>query len=172
MKITIPYNFEGLFQELEHPAPRQRLKQNYDIKETEASISQFLEMLLLTKCGEYYLDRKFGFKFWDHLFNNISIENFKSNMIFQISDVRYKDSDLRREKSDLKKNDYIKLLKDVIEKYETRLTDVNINLNIETEIHSNNLLKYLVLTISGKIDNHEQYKKEFKLIIGPIEKKY
>jgi hypothetical protein len=177
LKITVPYKFEELFQELEHPSysgkPFRR-SEDEDEKETEESISQFLELILLTKCGEYYFDRNFGFKFWEHIFNNISVNSFESNMVFHIPTRKEIKKRIKNKisYSELKREDYMRFLKDVIEKYESRLSEVNIDLNMETESATSRLFKYLNVNITAMIDNRYPYRKDFKIKIGPIEKKY
>ena len=177
MDTIIPINFESLFHELENPYVYKRSHNDANINELDElirSVSQFIEVTLFSKCGEFYYDRDFGFRFWEHIFNNISVVNFHLNMPFHIQAKEDIKSIFlkRKQKTELKRDDYIRYLKSIIEKYETRLSKVNIELKLVTENDSTLLFKFLIVTVSGDLLKNYKYRKEFCLKIGPIEKKF
>lgn len=179
MTYTVPLNIEKIFRDLEKPSLTDYFEsdlsyEDVDLVELERSVSQFLELIILSKCGEYYYDTSFGFKFWDNMYNTISIESFESNMPFNLLERVKKTSNIfyNKVKKDLRKEDFIKQLQLTIGNYEMRLTEVKITMNLETDLVYKDIYNSLKIIIKGKLIKKYDFSKEFLVKIGPIEKQY
>lgn len=159
MNYRLPIDFYGFFQKIELSKNKKgaRFKPVFDhIDDVTESIDQFIDLLVFTHHGECRFQHDFGFSFWDNEFSNISIQDFNT-----------------REKP---KKDFEDDLKNVIETFETRLKNVQVEILLsEEDAHvQKSKIKFMVLiSITGKIKaiQSKPYKKQIVFSVGPVAKK-
>ena len=130
------------------------------------SIDSFLELAVFTPKGSFKPDADFGFEFWSNEFQNFVIKNFNS---------RTSDDKLLNNRGEKTNKDACERgLKKCIELYETRLSNVRVEMNLEQKNSSGiNEIKYDVhLKISGEMEIDkfvsENYTKEIRFSVGPV----
>jgi phage baseplate assembly protein W len=116
------------------------------------SIAQNLHLILTTQYGEYSFDKHFGCALWDLEFENLTInQSFKEALTF--------------------------FLKECIEKYETRLTNIHIALDFKIEelppregrFERRRIKRKLDIKISGDlIQTNENFNFSHKLYLSPF----
>ena len=125
------------------------------------SIDSFLEILLTSTCGDCYIDPEFGF-----IFNNMRFEIFNEyeGTIFNSStEETDEDEELYSKKisgNSKNVNTFATDLKQVIMKYEQRLTDVSATMSYVRDERT------IYVTVTGVIvDKKEKYKYDTTLKI-------
>ena len=125
------------------------------------SIDSFLEILLTSTCGDCYIDPEFGF-----IFNNMRFEIFNEyeGTIFNSStEETDEDEELYSKKisgNSKNVNTFATDLKQVIMKYEQRLTDVSATMSYVRDERT------IYVTVTGVIvDTKEKYKYDTTLKI-------
>ena len=125
------------------------------------SIDSFLEILLTSACGDCCIDPEFGF-----IFNNMRFEIFneREGTIFNSSTIESEDDELLYSKkisgNSKNVNTFATDLKQVIMKYEQRLTDVSATMSYVRDERK------IYITVTGVIiDTKEKYKYDTTLKI-------
>ncbi|MDR1553539.1 MAG: hypothetical protein LBS69_08785 [Prevotellaceae bacterium] len=131
-------------------------------KDISKSITEFIKLLVDSTNGSFRPDYNFGFSLKNHQYENIYLKNNKNEIIIE--------AEIRKTSNEFANN-----LKDVIKRYETRLSEIK---KIKSEIkkekrtgkdkNGNSLAYYItevVLSVSGTLLNGKPYNENFKLNI-------
>ncbi len=116
------------------------------------SIDEHIELILMTRPGDYKFNKEYGFTIWDLEFENLEIEKFNSH--------------------NNPRQDIERMLAGVIGKYEPRLKNVGVDIVFVTKkIFKGKKIKFFVdLTVRGNIVNklEEKYERSFQFAMGPM----
>lgn len=116
------------------------------------SLDEFIELLITTHFGEYVNESKFGFEIWEREFENIQIEKFNTH--------------------NYPKQDLEKSLKSTIERYETRIRDVKVEIIFvfKKDFRGKKVKYFVEITVKGTLDNKtsDPYSRSFQFAMGPI----
>lgn len=125
------------------------------------SIDAFLEILLTTACGDCFIDPEFGF-----IFNNRRFEIFneREGTILNSSPAENEEDDMTYQKkvsgNSRNINTFATDLKEIVTKYEHRLTDVAATMSYVRDERK------IYITVTGTIiDTQENYKYDTTLKI-------
>lgn len=115
----------------------------------EGSIMRFLHLLITTVQDEYTVDRNFGLAFWD--------DDFSTHI-----------------HNDFKKDQLLHHLKAQIVQYEPRLTDVQVQVKIKTELMQHVAIqterRRVEIIIQGKLTHsHAPFQFQTAFFIGPLD---
>lgn len=159
MNYRVPIDFYGFFQKFELSRNKKHagIPPEFEhVSSVKASIDSFIELLVFTHPGECKFAYDFSFSFWENEFKNLSIESF-NNAVYPRK--RFEEN-----------------LKETINKYEPRLTDVTVEILLsdeETLIRKTKIRFFVLLVIHGFIKGFqkEAYRKNIIFSLGPVVKK-
>lgn len=139
--------------------------------DVEASIDNFLELVVFTPKGAFDADPDFGFEYWNHEGTNISLREFNSSYMSFDAPAGLQNETTRTQCENS--------LKQSILTYEPRLKqpEVKIELNVNTGNRTRKLQsKYeMCIQVLGYIDDGmgmgRQYEKKIVFLVEPTAKK-
>ena len=159
MLYKIPLDFCGFFQKAGAGKGMNKLRQPPAFEKSssvKASIDDFIDLIVFTHPGECKFAYDFGFNFWEKEFLNLTVDGFNN--------------------SEYPRKFYEENLKEVIQRYESKLTDVKVEIFLSDEdimIRKYNIRFFVVIAVNGFIKGiqKEPYRKNVVFSLGPVVRK-
>lgn len=139
-----------------------------DLPEWNAMLDHLVELIIFTPKGSFLADPDFGFEYWNHEYTNIHYRNFNSGQALMA---------INRLRHEVTKTECQESIRNSLSTYAPALTDVNINVELNTaseegqkngKARSKHLVKIIVEgAVQSDLGTTRPYKKEVVFLMEP-----